>query len=232
MTRFSSGVRSGLSHEDAVVRALDTSGRAVVFAGSTVCIALLGMLTTRMSFLSGSGIGAAIAVATVVLAAMTLLPSLLGFKWIGKRILSRSGRKKLRASGPINGEPTGVWARWAKVVEGRPKILALLAVVIMGVLLIPTLSVRLGASDQGDDPSSTTTRKAYDLLAEGFGSGFDGPLLVVAQLGSSSDDAAVTQLAAQIRTQPDVVAVIPAPITPGSSIATITVVPGSSPEAM
>jgi len=167
-----------------------------------------------------------------VLAAITLLPALLGFKPIGKRILSRGGRKKLRASGPITGEPTGVWARWAKVVEKRPKILALLAVVIMGVLLIPTISVRLGASDQGNDPSSTTTRKAYDLLAEGFGPGFNGPLLVVAQLGSSSDDAAVTQLAAQIRTQPDVVAVIPAPITPGSSIATITVVPGSSPEAV
>jgi RND superfamily putative drug exporter len=232
VTRFSSGVRSGLSHEDAVVRALDTSGRAVVFAGTTVCIALLGMLTTRMSFLSGSGIGAAIAVATVVLAAITLLPALLGFRPIGKRILSRGGRRKLRASGPITGEPTGVWARWAKVVEARPKILALLAVVIMGVLLIPTISVRLGSSDQGNDPSSTTTRKAYDLLAEGFGPGFNGPLQVVAQLGSSSDDAAVNQLAAEIRTQPDVVAVIPAPITPESRIVMITVVPGSSPESV
>jgi RND superfamily putative drug exporter len=232
VTRFRTGVQSGLSHEEAVVRALDTSGRAVIFAGTTVCIALLGMLTTQMSFLSGSGIGAAIAVAAVVLAAITLLPALLGFQAVGRRVLSRSSRRKLRASGPITGEPTGLWARWAKIVEGRPKILALLAVVIMGVLLIPTLSVRLGASDQGNDPSSTTTRKAYDLLAEGFGPGFNGPLMVVAQLGSPSDDAAVTQLAAQIRTQPDVVAVIPAPITPGSTIAVISVVPGSSPEAV
>ncbi|MBR7831016.1 MMPL family transporter [Actinospica sp. MGRD01-02] len=232
VTRFRNGVRSGLTHEESVVRALDTSGRAVVFAGTTVCIALLGMLTTRMSFLSGTGVGAAIAVATVVLAAITLLPALLGFRPIGKRVLSRSARRKLRASGPVTGEPTGMWARWAKFVEKRPKILALAAVVVMGVLLIPTLSVRLGSSDQGNDPSTTTTRKAYDLLAEGFGPGFNGPLVVVAQLGSSSDDAAVTQLAAQIRTQPDVVAVIPAPVVQGSSIATITVVPGSSPEAV
>jgi RND superfamily putative drug exporter len=232
VTRFRNGVRSGLTHEDAVVRSLDTSGRAVVFAGTTVCIALLGMLTTRMSFLSGTGIGAAIAVATVVLAAITLLPALLGFRWIGKRILSRGARKKLRASGPITGEPTGVWARWAKVVEKRPKILALIAVVIMGVLLIPTLSVRLGSSDQGNDPSSTTTRKAYDLLAEGFGPGFNGPLLVVTQMGTDSDQAAVTALADKIRTRPDVVAVIPAPFVSGSTISTITVVPGSSPEAV
>ena len=233
VTRFRNGVRSGLTHEDSVVRALDTSGRAVVFAGTTVCIALLGMLTTRMSFLSGSGIGAAIAVATVVLAAITLLPALLGFRGIGKRVLSRSSRNKLRASGPITGEPTGVWARWAKFVEKRPKILAIAAVVIMGVLLIPTLSVRLGSSDQGNDPSSTTTRKAYDLLAEGFGPGFNGPLLVVAQFGSESGDtAAVNHLVAQIRTQPDVVAVIPAPVVPGSTIETITVVPKSSPEAV
>ncbi|HET9168437.1 MAG TPA: MMPL family transporter [Actinospica sp.] len=232
VTRFRNGVRAGLTHEDAVVRALDTSGRAVVFAGTTVCIALLGMLTTRMSFLSGTGVGAAIAVATVVLAAITLLPALLGFRPIGKRVLSRGSRKRLRASGPVTGEPTGMWAGWARFVEKRPKILALAAVLVMGVLLIPTLSVRLGSSDQGNDPSSTTTRKAYDLLAQGFGPGFNGPLLVVAQLGSSGDDAAVTQLAAQIRTQPDVVAVIPAPITPGSTISTITVVPGSSPEAV
>ena len=231
VTRVRTGVRTGLSHEDAVVRSLDTSGRAVIFAGSTVCIALLGMLTTRMSFLSGTGIGAAIAVATVVLAAITLLPALLGFRGVAKRVLSRSGRRKLQASGPVTGEPTGVWASWAKVVEKRPKVLALAAVVIMGVLLIPTFSVRLGSSDQGNDPSSSTTRKAYDLLAQGFGPGFNGPLLIVGQLGSSGDDAAITKLADEIRTQPDVVAVIPSPVTEASKIVTITVMPNSSPES-
>jgi RND superfamily putative drug exporter len=233
VTRFRSGVRSGLSHEDAVVQALNTSGRAVIFAGTTVCIALLGLLTTQMSFLSGSGVGAAIAVATVVLAAITLLPALLGFRGIAKRVLSRRARRKLRASGPISGEPTGVWARWAKVVEKRPTVLALLAVIIMGVLIIPTMSIRLGSSDQGNDPSSTTTRKAYDLLEKGFGPGFNGPLQIVAQLGSPSDDAAAAKLPDAIRTQAasDVAAVIAPPVQPGSGIYVITVVPKSSPES-
>ena len=232
VTRFRSGVRAGLSHENAVVQALDTSGRAVVFAGTTVCIALLGMLTTQMSFLSGSGVGAAIAVAVVVLASLTLLPALLGFPAIAMRVISRSGRRTLRESGPVTGEPTGVWARWSKVVEKRPKLLALAAVVIMGVLLIPTLSIRLGSSDQGNDPSSSTTRKAYDLLAEGFGPGFNGPLDIVAQLGSPSDAALIPKLAAEIKQQPNVAAVDFAPVAPGAKIATILVVPTTSPESV
>jgi RND superfamily putative drug exporter len=234
VTRFRSGVRSGLSHEDAVVQALNTSGRAVIFAGTTVCIALLGLLTTQMSFLSGSGVGAAIAVATVVLAAITLLPALLGYRWIGKRVLSRRVKRKLRASGPITGEPTGVWARWSKVVEKRPKILALVAVVIMGVLIIPTLSIRLGSSDQGNDPSSSTTRKAYDLLEQGFGPGFNGPLMIVTQLNSPSDAAAVAKLPAAIEAKAgsDVAAVIPSPVLPGAKIDVITVVPKTSPESV
>jgi RND superfamily putative drug exporter len=232
VTRFRSNMRQGLSHEDSVVRALDTSGRAVVFAGVTVCIALLGMLTTDMSFLSGTGVGAAIAVGTVVLSAITLLPALLGFTSIGKRVISRSGRRKLRASGPVTGEPTGVWASWSKVVQKRPKILALTAVVIMGVLLIPTTHIRLGSSDQGNDPSSSTTRQAYDLLAQGFGPGFNGPLEVVAQLDSPGDAATIPKLAAAIRQQPDVATVIAAPVAPGAKIATVFVVPKTSPESV
>jgi RND superfamily putative drug exporter len=232
VTRFRTNMRQGLSHEDSVVRALDTSGRAVVFAGVTVCIALLGMLTTNMSFLSGTGIGAAIAVGTVVLSAITLLPALLGFRSIGKRVISRSGRRKLRASGPVTGEPTGVWASWSKVVQKRPKILALTAVVIMGVLLIPTTHIRLGSSDQGNDPTSTTTRQAYDLLGQGFGPGFNGPLEVVAQLDSPGDAATIPKLAAAIRQQPDVATVIAAPVAPDAKIATVFVVPKTSPESV
>jgi RND superfamily putative drug exporter len=234
VTRFRNGVRAGLSHEDAVIQALNTSGRAVIFAGTTVCIALLGLLTTQMSFLSGSGVGAAIAVAVVVLAAITLLPALLGFKGIAKRVISRSGRRKLRGSGPITGEPTGVWARWSGVVEKRPKLLALAAVVIMAVLIIPTMSIRLGSSDQGNDPSSTTTRKAYDLLEQGFGPGFNGPLEIVAQLGSPSDATAAAKIPAAIKAQAgsDVAAVIAPPVQAGSKIYVITVVPTTSPESV
>ena len=231
VTRFRTGMKSGLIHEDAVVRALDTSGRAVIFAGTTVCIALLGMLVTGMSFLSGSGIGASIAVACTVLAAITLLPALLGFRFIGKRVISRRQRRSLRASGPLTGEPVGMWASWSRIVERRPKILALLAIVVMGILIIPTTHIRLGSSDQGNDPSTTTTRKAYDLLAEGFGPGFNGPLLVVAQLDSPGDAAAVNKLATTIKTEPGVASVLAAPAQPGAKVATIEVVPTTSPES-
>ena len=232
VTRFRNGVKSGLKHEEAVVQALNTSGRAVLFAGATVCIALCGLLTTGMGFLSGVGIGAAIAVATVVIAAITLLPALLGFKFVGKRVMARRERRRMRASGPITGDPRGVWARWAQFVQNRPKLLALVAVVIMGVLVIPTLSLRMGSSDQGNDPSSTTTRKAYDLLAEGFGPGFNGPLLIVAQLGGPGDAAAVNHLAAELKTVPDVATVLAAPAAPDAKLATIEVVPKTSPESV
>ncbi|MBR7836562.1 MMPL family transporter [Actinospica durhamensis] len=231
VTRFRNAVREGLSHEDAVVLALNTSGRAVIFAGSTVCIALLGMLTTRMSFLSGTGVGAAIAVATVVLASITLLPALLGFKGIAKRVMSRGARRNLAASGPVTGEPTGVWARWSRVVEKRPKLLALLAVVIMAVLIIPTTSIRLLNSDQGNDPSSSTTRKAYDLLAEGFGPGFNGPLEVVTQFGTASDADRLPAMASTISALPDVTTAFAVPSTPGAKVGIVMVYPKSAPES-
>ncbi|HEV2640270.1 MAG TPA: MMPL family transporter [Actinocrinis sp.] len=232
VTRFRSGIRTGLSHEDAVVRALDTSGRAVIFAGTTVCIALLGMLVTGMGFLSGSGIGASIVVATTVLAAITLLPAVLGFKWVAKRTVSRRQRRALRSSGPLSPDPSGVFARWAGVVERRPKILAFAGVVIMAVLIIPTGSLRLGSSDQGNDPTSSTTRQAYDMLAAGFGPGFNGPLEIAAQLDSPGDATAANNLIQAIKTQPNVAAVLAAPARPGDTLAKIIVVPSTSPESV
>jgi putative drug exporter of the RND superfamily len=231
VTRFRNGAKTGLSHEDAVVRALDTSGRAVMFAGGTVCIALLGMLVTGMGFLSGCGIGASIVVAVTVLVAITLLPAILGFKGVAKRVVSRRERKRLRSSGPLSTEPVGVWARWSQVVERRPKILALLGVVIMAVLIIPTASLRLGSSDQGNDPSSTTTRQAYDLLANGFGPGFNGPLAIAVQLNSPGDAAAANNLATAIKSQPGVSAVLAAPAKAGAKLDQIIVIPTGSPES-
>ena len=231
VTRFRNGTKTGLSHEDAVVRALDTSGRAVIFAGATVCIALLGMLVTGMGFLSGCGIGASIVVATTVLAAITLLPALLGFKPVAKRVVSRGERRRLQASGPLSTEPVGVWARWSRVVDRRPRALAALGVVIMAVLIIPTASLRLGSSDQGNDPSSSTTRQAYDMLAEGFGPGFNGPLVLAVQLNSAGDAAAANNLATSIKTQPGVAEVFSLPAKAGDKLAQITVVPSGSPES-
>ena len=192
VTRHRRGLQSGLIPEEAAVKAIGTSGRAVLFAGCTVCIALLGILVLGVSFLNGLAVASALTVVFTVLAAVTLLPALLGV--FGVRVLSRRqrGRRPRAEHSP--------WTRWAGTVERRPAILAAAAAAVMLVLAIPLMSLRLGSSDQGNDPSSTTTRQAYDLLADGFGPGFNGPLLLVAQTSSPADAAALRTLKAGLPT--------------------------------
>ena len=176
----------------------------MLFAGSTVCIALLGILVLGVSFLNGLAVASALTVVFTVLAAVTLLPALLGV--FGMRVLSRRQRRQLAAGAPAPGA-AGTWARWARTVERRPAILAAAAAAVMLVLAIPVLSLRLGSSDQGNDPSSTTTRQAYELLADGFGPGFNGPLLLVAQTSSPADVAALRTLEAGLPKVADVTSV-------------------------
>ena len=173
---------------EAAVKAIDTSGRAVLFAGSTVCIALLGILILGIGFLSGLAVASALTVVFTVLAAVALLlPALLGV--FGARVLSRRQRRTLHVHAQA-ASPAGLWARWAGTVERRPAALAVAATVVMLVLAIPVQSLRLGTSDRGNDPSSSTTRQAYDLLADGFGPGFNGPLQLVAQTSNYQADVA------------------------------------------
>jgi len=179
ITRHRNGIKAGRTPEDAAVTSLNTSGRAVLFAGATVCVALLGLLVLQVSFLNGVAVAAALTVLFTMAAATTLLPALLGV--IGMRVLSRRERRRLAAEGPHDAHAEGWWPRWAALVERRPLGLAALATVVMVVVAGPFLSLRLGSSDQGNDPASSTTRKAYDLLAEGFGPGFNGPLQLVAE---------------------------------------------------
>ena len=226
VTRHRRGLQSGLTPEQAAVKAIDTSGRAVLFAGSTVCIALLGILVLGVGFLNGLAVASALTVVFTVLAAVTLLPALLGV--FGMRVLSRRQRRRLAAGAPTPGA-TGMWARWAGAVERRPAILAVAAAAVMLVLAVPVLSLRLGSSDQGNDPSSTTTRQAYDLLAGGFGPGFNGPLLLVAQTSSPADVAAVRTLEAGLPKVADVTSVRQVAATSGTEV--IQVTPGTSPEA-
>ena len=226
VTRHCRGLQSGLTPEQAAVKAIDTSGRAVLFAGSTVCIALLGILVLGVSFLNGLAVACAFTVVFTVLAAVTLLPALLGV--FGERVLSRRQRRRLAAGAPTPGA-AGIWARWASTVGRRPAILAVAAAVVMLVLAIPVLSLRLGSSDQGNDPSSTTTRHAYDLLADGFGPGFNGPLLLVAQTSSPADVAALRTLEAHLPQLADVTKVSQIAAMSGTEV--IQVTPGTSPEA-
>ncbi len=226
VTRHRRGLQSGLTPEEAAVKAIDTSGRAVLFAGSTVCIALLGILVLGVSFLNGLAVASALTVVFTVLAAVTLLPALLGV--FGMRVLSRRQRRRLAAGAPAPGS-VGLWARWSGTVERRPAVLAVTAAAVMAVLAIPVLSLRLGSSDQGNDPSATTTRHAYDLLAEGFGPGFNGPLLLVAQTHSAADLAALRTLEARLPQVADVTSVTPLAATGGTEV--IQVTPATSPEA-
>ncbi|MFE1795815.1 MMPL family transporter [Streptomyces sp. NPDC059517] len=221
VTRHRRGILRGMKPEESAVTALNTSGRAVLFAGGTVCIALAGMLVMNMRFLDGVVVATSLTVVLSVLAATTLLPALLGL--LGMRVLSRKQRRRLAAEGPESEEASGLAARWSAFVQKRPRSIAAGAFLVMMVLALPVLSIRLGATDQGNHQDSTTTRQAYDLLAEGFGPGFNGPLQVVVDGG----DADV--LVSTIRSTDGVAQVAAAP--PAQGITVIQVVPTTSPQS-
>ena len=230
VTRHRSGLRTGMSVEESAVRALDTSGRAVLFAGATVCVALLGLLVLRVDFLNGLGIGAAITVVFSVASAITLLPAMLGF--FGMRVLSRRERRSLVADGPRSEDVGGFWLRWATFVERHPRPLLAGALLVLLVLAIPVISLRLGSSDEGNDPASSTSRKAYDLLAEGLRRrDRTARCCSSSEVHSSADRAALARLTTTLRSTKDVASVSSVPGPAGSGIALTTVVPTSSPQA-
>ncbi|MDJ0460805.1 MMPL family transporter [Streptomyces sp. H27-C3] len=229
VTRHRRGLRRGLTVAEAAANAVATTGRAVVFAGATVCIALLGMLILRLSFLNGVAIAASLTVVLTVAAAVTLLPALLSL--IGTKALSRRERRQLAEHGPQPEPPTGFAARWSGFVERHPKLLGAVAAVVMLVLALPTLSLHLGTSDQGNNPASSTTRSAYDLLADGFGPGGNGPLTLVAQVDGAADRAAMDTLRATLRGTEGVASASPVTYNSGGDTALLTVVPDSSPQS-
>ncbi|MFD7879605.1 MMPL family transporter [Streptomyces sp. NPDC059766] len=229
VTRHRRGLKRGLSADEAATTAVATTGRAVVFAGATVCIALLGMLILRLSFLNGVAIAASLTVVLTVAASVTLLPALLSF--IGPRALSRRERRRLLEHGPEPELPTGFAARWSAFVERHPKLLGVVAVVAVAVLALPTFSLHLGTSDQGNDPKSTSTRQAYDLLADGFGPGVNGPLTLVTSVGGAEDRLALDNLDATLRTTEGVAAVTPVTYDAQGRTAYLNVVPDSAPQS-
>jgi putative drug exporter of the RND superfamily len=193
VSRHRRGLLSGLDPQRSAVQALNTSGRAVLFAGATVCIALLGLLTIGQGFIDGLAFAGAITVVCTVLAAVTLLPALFGM--LGTRVPSRMQRRKLLADGPDHARGgSGGWSRWSRTVPRFPAVLAAAGISVMIVVSIPVLHLRLGFADDSNDPASSTTYKAYEMLAEGFGPGFNGPLLLVAETRSAADRAALSRL--------------------------------------
>jgi RND superfamily putative drug exporter len=207
VTRYRQGLLEGMTPEQATVTAVDTSGRAVLFAGITVCIALLGLFALGLSILYGVAVASSLAVATTVLAALTLLPALLGV--FGRRVLTRKQRAQQPGTAGQLQEETRGWQRWAGLLDRHPRAIAAGALLVMVVLALPIGSLRLGLTDQGSDPADATTRQGYDLLAEGFGPGFNGPLLIVTDLGDGTDTAPTERLLSALEADPEVAAVTP-----------------------
>ena len=226
VTRFRQGIHSGMSVEEAVKTAIKTSGRAVLFAGIIVCIALLGLFTVGVSFLYGVAVAAALSVLITMSAAITLLPALLSIVGKGVDRLSIPGRRKR-----THDIESGGWARWSKGIQKRPVLWSISATLVLLVLCTPALNIRLGSADSGNDPKGSTTRSAYDLLAKGFGAGYSGPLSLVATIPPNGDTTALVTLSSALSKNKDVAQVSPAFITPDKSLAIITVYPKSSPQS-
>ncbi|MCU1429496.1 MAG: hypothetical protein JWL83_3496 [Actinomycetia bacterium] len=223
-TRYREALHDGADPERAVVHAIDTSGRAVLFAGGTVVISLLGLFLIGVSFIRGLAVGASLAVLFVMAAAVTLLPAVLGFVGytIDKFALPSARRKR--------DVENSFWARWSRTLQARPWPAAIAGLLVLVILAIPFFSLRLGVADAGNDPARFTTRRAYDLLTEGFGPGFNGPLILASEVHSPSDYGAMQRLAEALAKDPDVAAVSPVIPSPNGKAVLLQVVPKGSPQ--
>src|SRR4051794_38158101 len=229
VTRHRNAIKAGRTPEAACVRALNTSGRAVLFAGGTVIVALLGLLVLGVSFLNGVAVASAIVVLTVMTAAVTLIPALLGM--FGMKVLSRKERRRLAELGPRDPKLEGVWPRWATIVQKHRIPLAAVALIVMLALAVPALSLRLGSSDAGQDPASSTTRKAYDLLAKGFGAGFNGTFQIVAKTPNGKADLPKVQKLADQLSPPEGLAAVSPPVpSPNGKVVLIEARPATAPQ--
>jgi RND superfamily putative drug exporter len=271
VTRYREALHDGMSVEDSIVEAIDTSGRAVLFAGITVVVALLGLLSIGLAFVSGFSVAMAIGVAVMMIASVTLLPALLAM--VGHRIDNTSRAAvlslaiavfsamiaifthtaaivlagvivaiavqilrffiaPLRAPLPHraqNNHQHSVWWRWSRVIQRRPWTSLIGSVVLLGVMSAPMFSLRLGFSDNGNADKSTDVRRAYDLISEGFGPGFNGPLYISVGGNTPSDPAAMNQFAATISQAEGIAAAVPVPL-PSDEIGLVIAYPTTSPQ--
>jgi RND superfamily putative drug exporter len=252
VTRYRAEIRNGLDRDLAIEKAIDTAGRTVMFAGITVIIALLGLLLLGLKFMQGVALGSATAVLASMFAALTIIPALIGgsgsFIDGGLRELDRRGGLRLpfmqrrfrmpgggwRARRGAKREQRRAdgagWERWSRGVQRRPWLAAGVSLLLLVGLALPAVGMRLGSSDAGVDPEGTTTRKAYDLIAQGFGAGTNGSFLLVADLARAGDEAAADQLADAVRAERDFSFVAPPSLSPDGQIATINAYPRTGPQ--
>ncbi|MEV8018340.1 MMPL family transporter [Streptomyces sp. NPDC086554] len=233
VSRYRGELADGRDREEAAGRAVGTAGSAVVFAGLTVVIALVGLAVVNIPMLTKMGFAAAGTVVIAVLIALTLIPALLGYagkkvKPIGEKSKLLGGRKKQPAEGAQPKPNLGT--RWASFVVRRPLTVLLVGIIGLGAAALPVSSLELGLPDDGAQPTSTTQRKAYDLVSDGFGPGFNGPLMTVADLkGAGDPKAAAQQITKKISGLDDVLTVAPPMIDKAGDTAIISVVPSSKP---
>jgi RND superfamily putative drug exporter len=233
VTRHRQGLVAGRDVESSIINSVNTSGRAVLFAGIIVCIALLGMFALGVSFLYGLAVAAAIGVALTMVAALTLLPAMLGF--IGPKVMSRKQKRNLDQNGPriVGADSKGFWPNWADRVQRYPWLSAGVALIIIVAIALPFFSLQLGSADQGTDPAGTPTRVAFDMLSKGFGPGFNGPLQLVSVV-QPDQHAVIDNVINEVKKQPDVHSVadplyIPSK-TGGGDVVLVNVYPGSAPQ--
>ncbi|MGZ4633022.1 MAG: MMPL family transporter, partial [Actinomycetes bacterium] len=233
VTRFREWRAVGLDPEAATVATLDTAGRAVTVAGTTVIISMLGLFAMGLSFMRGAAVVTILAVLVVMAASVTLFPALLGY--LGRHVdrlrlpIGRRQAAHVAVGGHV--EPSRAWLRWSRLIERQRVAAAAIGVVILLALASPFLNVRFGFPDAGNNQADTSTRQAYDMLSTGFGPGANGPLLLAAELPSQGDTSTVRALTNTLKSTPGVAAVTPATLNQAGDTAVFSVVPTTGPQS-
>ena len=228
VTRYRSELDEGADVPTAIRTAMTTAGRSVVFAGITVVVSLVGMLTMNQPYIPGVVGSAVLTVLAVLLAAVTLLPALLSFT--GTRIDRLGLRRRTAERRDAADAGRGVWYRWSRSVQRHPVAALVTGLVMIGVLVLPVAGLRLGYPDSSNDPTSLTTRRAFDLMSQGFGEGFNGTFVLVADAGDEEALAALTGLQQRLAATPGVAAVSTPVPSPDGDAAVIALTPTTSPQ--
>ncbi len=225
VTRHRQHLHEGMSVEDAAGTANATAGQAVLFAGTTVVIAILGLFIAGLPTISGMGVSVAVVVTVAMAAAITLLPGLLGLA--GTKIDTLSIHRK----GHVTKPPTETFSgRWAHHVGRHPIRYAVVGLGVLSAIAVPSLSMRIGTPDDGNAATHTTQRIAYDHLAAGFGRGFNGPIQVVVEMASASDRGAVERVRRALQSDPGIAQVSPPIVNPAGDTALLTANPTTAPQ--
>ncbi|MBI5090087.1 MAG: MMPL family transporter, partial [Actinobacteria bacterium] len=221
VTRYRTALATGMEPEAAIVTAITTAGRAVLFAGGTVVISLLGLAAMRLEYLYGTAAVTVVGVLIVLIASMTLLPAILGFA--GRNI----DRLKVPFVRGDRGEQ-GLWAKWSRVVQRKPVVTGTIALVVLVGLAAPAVNLRFGYPDAGTGPTELTSRRAYDVVADAFGPGANGPLIVAVEL--EGDAAAADRVGTALQADAGIAAALPAMVNAAGDTAVIIAYPTSGPQ--